>query len=219
MAFQRTALSLPPRAALPKPDSDDPLDYYYQPLTAWLYRARLRLALRLLGKGPYEALLEVGYGSGILLPELSRRAHRLAAIDVHPQRRAVEMAMDRLGVRAELSEASLFEAPFAGDEFDALVCLSVLEHVAELDAAFEEFARVLRPGGVAIVGFPVRTPLTDGLFRVVGYDPREIHPSSHADIVRGAERSSKLQVERWAQVPSRLPRPLSAYVAGRLRAI
>jgi SAM-dependent methyltransferase len=216
--FQRNGLSLPPRSALAYAGPDDPLEYYYRPHTAWLYRARLRLALRVLGEGPYESLLEVGYGSGILLPELSRRADRVAAIDVHPHRREVEMAMDRLGVGAVLSEASLFEIPSADDEFDALVCLSVLEHITDLDAAFQEFARVLRPGGVAVIGFPVRNPLTDRLFRMLGYDPREIHPSSHTDILEAARQSTKLQRERSEQIPPLLPMSLSAYVVSGLRA-
>jgi 2-polyprenyl-3-methyl-5-hydroxy-6-metoxy-1,4-benzoquinol methylase len=216
--LHRTELSLPPRAALAYAGPDDPLEYYYRPHTAWLYRARLRLALRVLGEGPYDSLLEVGYGSGILLPELTRRADRVTAIDVHPHRQAVEMAMDGLGVGAKLMDASLFEIPFPADEFDALVCLSVLEHVTELDAAFEELTRVLRPGGVAVIGFPVRNPLTDGLFRMLGYHPREIHPSSHTDIVRAGQRSANVRLERSEQLPRLLPRPLSAYVVIRLLA-
>jgi ubiquinone/menaquinone biosynthesis C-methylase UbiE len=212
-------VALPPRGALPKPDADDPLDYYYRPLTARLYRARLRLAMRLLGQGPYESLLELGYGSGILLPELTRRAHRVAAIDVHDQRDAVDSALRALGVEAELRQASLFELPYEADTFDAVVCLSVFEHLTELDAAFAELARVLRPGGVAVVGFPTRNPVTDGFFRAVGYNPREIHPASHTDIVEAARRNEGTTLDRCDQLPRLVPRALSAYVACRLRAV
>lgn len=214
---ERTALALPPRSALPKPEPDDPLDYYYRPLTASLYRARLALALRLLGPERFESLLEVGYGSGILLPELARRAERVAAIDVHHQSQAVDGALKALGVQVELSEASLFEIPYPDQAFAGLICLSVLEHLTELDAAFIELARVVRPQGVLVIGFPVRNPLTDGLFRLLGYDPRKIHPSSHADIIDAAHRSSSVELERCAHVPPLLPRAASAYVACRLR--
>jgi 2-polyprenyl-6-hydroxyphenyl methylase/3-demethylubiquinone-9 3-methyltransferase len=209
-------MSLPPRTALADVDPDDPLDYYYRPHTAWLYRARLRLGLQTLGDGPFQSLLEVGYGSGILLPELSRRAARLLAIDIHDHRDAVAAAMLRLGVEAELMQASLFDIPIGPAEVDAVVCLSVLEHITELDAAFEQFARVLQPGGVAVVGFPVRNPVTDGLFRMLGFDPREIHPSSHDDIIDAANRSAKLRLERIEQIPRWLPRSTSAYVVLRL---
>ena len=179
-------LILPPRALVPKTAPDDPVDYYFKPLTARIYRARLRLACSLLGDGPFDSLLEVGYGSGIFLPELARRSRRLAGIDIHGESRRVEEMLSRLGIEADLREASLFEMPFADGEFDALVCLSVLEHITELDAALTEFRRVLRPGGVAVLGFPVRNPITDAFFRAVGYNPREIHPSSHRDILAAA---------------------------------
>ena len=216
--FQRTTLALPPKGSLPKPDPDDPLDYYYRPLTAWLYRARLRLALRLLGEERRRSLLEVGYGSGILLPELARRADRVAAIDVHGERDAVAAALERLGTEAELHEASLFDMPFGDGEFGALVCLSVLEHLTELDAAFAELTRVLEPGAVAVVGFPVRNAATDRLFALLGFDARAIHPASDRDVVAAARRSPGFALERCARIPPLVPRPLAAYVACRLRA-
>jgi ubiquinone/menaquinone biosynthesis C-methylase UbiE len=162
-------------------------------------------------------MLDVGCGSGIVIPELSRRAQGIVAIDVHRYVPDVAAAMDGLGVQVDLKEASLFEVPAGDGEFDCLVCLSVLEHVTDLEAAFVEFERVLRPGGVVVLGFPVRNAITDRLFRMLGYDPRAIHPSSHDDIIHAAERSPRLSVERWAQIPRWLPRSLAAYVAGRLR--
>lgn len=189
---------------------------YYRPYSSWLYRSRLRLSLALLGAEPYDSLIEIGYGSGILIPELTRRAIRVAAIDVHPRRDEVAEALRKLGVEADLRQASLFEIPFPDSEFEVLICLSVLEHLTELDAALDEFARVLKPGGVAIIGFPTRNPITDRLFRVLGFDPREIHPSSHNDVVAAARRSKSLNLVRCAQIPRLVPRSVSAYVACRL---
>ena len=218
LSSQRTGLALPPRGSLPRPDSDDPLEYYYRPYSAWLYRARLRLGLRLLGEGHHESLIEIGYGSGILLPELTRRATRVAAIDVHDKRDDVDAALRKLGYEADLRQASLYEIPFPDDSFDVLVCLSVLEHLTELDEALDEFARVLRREGVAVIGFPTRNPVTDRLFRILGFDPREIHPSSHDDVIAAGNRSKTLRLERCAQIPRWLPRSMSAYVACRLSA-
>ena len=215
-ALQRDELSLPARETLAYTGAEDPLEYYYRRHTAWMYRARLRLALETLGNGPFESLIEVGYGSGILLPELTQRARRVCGVDVHPYTQEVERSMERLGVTALLRQASLFEMPFAEDEFDVLVCLSVLEHIKELDVALEEVARVLRPSGVAVIGFPVRNVVTDGLFRALGYQPREMHPSSHDDIIQAAVRSTKLDLERIVQIPRKLPRSVSAYVVLRL---
>jgi SAM-dependent methyltransferase len=209
---------LPPRALVPKPDDEDPLDYYYKPLTAWLYRSRLRIAADLLGRGPFESLLEVGYGSGIFLPELARRTRRLSAVDIHREDAAVGAMLEAVGVEAELESGSIFALPYEDASFDAVVCVSVLEHLRELDQALGEVRRVLKPGGVAVLGFPGRNPVTDGFFRIVGYDPREIHPSGHRDILAAAHRQVHLVPERVVRFPSALPLSLAAYVVCRARA-
>ena len=208
-----------PRPAARKTGDEDPVDYYYRPLTAWLYRGRLRLAARLPEPQRFASMLEVGYGSGIFLPELNRRADRLTGIEVHDEAARVGTTLRRFGVEAELHRGSLFEMPFPDGAFDGLVCLSVMEHLTQLDAALDEFRRVFRPGGVAVLGFPVRNVLTDGFFRLVGYQPREIHPSSHADILAALRRHRGFRVERQRRLPWFLPVSFSAYVCCRCRAV
>jgi SAM-dependent methyltransferase len=215
----RDRLVLPPRALVPKTANDDPVDYYFKPLTAWIYRSRLRLAVSLLGRRWYASTLEVGYGSGIFLPELALRSGRLAGIDLHAETRRVEEMLARLGVSADLLVASLFEAPFADAEFEAVVCLSVLEHITELETALSEFRRLLCPGGVAVLGFPVRNPVTDGFFRAVGYDPRQLHPSSHRDILAAARGHDGFAVESVARFPRLFPLDLAGYAGCRCRAV
>jgi SAM-dependent methyltransferase len=211
------ALLLPPRGAVPKTNDEDPVDYYYG-VTAPLYRGRLTLAARLLGRG-YPSLLDVGYGSGIFFPELARRADRLVGVEVHGEEARVGDALHRLGVDVELRPGSILELPAEDGEFDAVVCLSVLEHLLELGGALSELRRVLASGGMAVLGFPVRQPLTDAFFRIFGFDPRELHPSSHTDILRAAEQDEAFAVERVAHFPRLLPLRLSGYAACRLRAV
>jgi SAM-dependent methyltransferase len=212
-------LVLPPRDIVPKTAPDDPVDYYYRSPTARLYRARLRLANELLGEQRFESMLEVGYGSGIFLPDLARRCARLAAIDLHHESRRVDEMLTRLGVTADLREGSLFEMPFEARTFDGLVCLSVLEHITEVGRALTEFRRVLVSGGTAVLGFPVRNPVTDSFFRLVGYNPREIHPSSHRDILAAAHAHPGFVVERESTFPRRAPLDLAGYIGCRCRAV
>jgi 2-polyprenyl-3-methyl-5-hydroxy-6-metoxy-1,4-benzoquinol methylase len=211
-------LLLPSRSIVPKTDAEDPVDYYYRPLTGRIYRARLRLAADLLGEDSYASLLEVGYGSGIFLPELARRCDRLAGIDIHPESAKVDEMLSRFGLTVDLREGSLFEMPFADGEFDALVCLSVLEHVTELEAALSEFRRVLRPGGIAVLGFPVRNLVTDAFFRALGYRPREIHPSGHRDILSAVRTHRGFVIEQEARFPRVAPLDLAGYAGCRCRA-
>jgi SAM-dependent methyltransferase len=51
--------------------------------------------------------------------------------------------------------------PFAGGAFDGIVCLEVLEHVSDPDAALAEIARVLKRGGRALVSMPFLYPVHD----------------------------------------------------------
>lgn len=51
---------------------------------------------------------------------------------------------------------SLTDAPFDDDFVDLLVCFHVLEHIPDDRAAMREIARLLRPGGVAILQVPWR---------------------------------------------------------------
>ena len=58
-----------------------------------------------------------------------------------------------LELGTEACEAA--ELPFADDSFDLVFGHAVLHHLPDLDGAFREFARVLRPGGVvAFCGEP-----------------------------------------------------------------
>lgn len=211
-------LLLPPRELVTKPDVEDPIDYYYRPLTRPLYRARLRDSLTLLGEGPYGGILDVGYGSGVFLPELARRTGRLVGIDVHAGRDGVARMAAGLGLDVELLDASLYELPFGDGEFDALVCVSVLEHLRELAAALAEMRRVVRPGGLLVLGVPVRNAFTNAFFRVAGYDPAELHPSSHRDIEAAVTYAGGLSLERRLHFPRLLPLGLAAYVTFACRA-
>jgi SAM-dependent methyltransferase len=51
--------------------------------------------------------------------------------------------------------ADLTDLPFAADAFDLVLCSHVLEHVPDDRKAMGELARVLRPGGLAIIQSPV----------------------------------------------------------------
>lgn len=58
--------------------------------------------------------------------------------------------------RAVDVQASLTHLPFPADSVDLLLCYHVLEHVPDDRAAMREIARVLRPGGRALVQVPFR---------------------------------------------------------------
>jgi SAM-dependent methyltransferase len=56
--------------------------------------------------------------------------------------------------RADVA-ADIAELPFADDSFEAILCIHVLEHVADDRAAMRELRRVLRAGGWAVIQVPI----------------------------------------------------------------
>jgi SAM-dependent methyltransferase len=88
-------------------------------------------------------ILEVGPGEGELAERLQRElgAHVVA---VDQSARMVELTRSR-GVDARLG--SVEEMEFDDESFDCVVAAWMLYHVQDLDRAFAEIVRVLRPGG------------------------------------------------------------------------
>lgn len=70
---------------------------------------------------------------------------------------------------------------------DTIVCLEVLEHVREPQAALAEFARVLRSGGVMIFSMPFMYPIHDAphdFQRLTEYGLRRDLDAAGFDVVR-----------------------------------
>ena len=54
-----------------------------------------------------------------------------------------------------MQHMDITDVPFKDDAFDLIVCVHVLEHVPDDRRAMREMARVLRPGGVAMLLVPI----------------------------------------------------------------
>lgn len=185
-------INLPLKNNIYATDNDDPLKYHYWPLVGYVYKKRLRNTLSLLGRG-HNRLLEIGYGSGILFPELSRRAWEVYGLEVHGKEDLVKKMLDKEGVdNVILKPGSILNMPFEDNFFDVVVSVSTLEHIKELDGTMLEIKRILKPDGDVILSFPARNAITDSFFRLVGYNPRHLHPSSHKDIIDAAKKYFKV---------------------------
>jgi ubiquinone/menaquinone biosynthesis C-methylase UbiE len=109
--------------------------------------------LDLLGIAPGERVLEVGCGSGVVLRDLARRVAphgRAVGLDPSPGLLAVarELADQAgLGGLVELREGDVRALPFEDGAFDAILAVTALVHVPEVERAIPELVRTVRPGG------------------------------------------------------------------------
>jgi SAM-dependent methyltransferase len=165
-------LRLLPREALVTTGAVDHASWNYEGLLGFIARTRFRLAVELMPSEAVDALLEVGYGSGIFLPELSTHARRLAGADVHEYTGDVERALRSEGVVAQLVTAPAEALPFGDGSFDMVVVISAFEFVRDPILATDEISRVLEPDGCAIVVTPGVSPVLDiALKLLTGADP------------------------------------------------
>jgi SAM-dependent methyltransferase len=87
-----------------------------------------------------ESALDAGCGEGETLARLSGALpQRVAAVDVSAE--AVRLTAERFP-SVDVARESVYELPFEDRSFDLVLCLEVLEHLEEPEAALAELARV-----------------------------------------------------------------------------
>ena len=93
----------------------------------------------------YDRILDVGTGEGQVARLAVGQGSSLVA-GVDPTGAQVQVARAR-GGGPVYARAGADALPFADGAFDAVVACLVFEHIEAVDAAIDEVARVLRPGG------------------------------------------------------------------------
>jgi SAM-dependent methyltransferase len=192
-------LQLPPKGVLQPNDADDPLPYYYNPWVGWLYRHRLQMGLDLLPDGG-RRVLEVGVGSGVLVPTLTARFGAYTGTDL-TLARGLE-ALVAPGCQAEFRRADLLAGDLPAGGFDRIVCFSVLEHIGDSRAAARGLARALAPGGTLVCGYPMVSPLMSRAFALIGYRGIDNHHVSPPAKISAALAEVLTPVARAAFPPA-----------------
>ncbi len=96
--------------------------------------------------GPRVRMLDVGCGSGRWTRYLADRVGHVDAID--PSDAILSAALTHADLhKVRWSRAFAEDLPFPADSFDLVLCIGVLHHVQDPQAALRESLRVLRKGG------------------------------------------------------------------------
>ncbi|MBV9361891.1 MAG: class I SAM-dependent methyltransferase [Betaproteobacteria bacterium] len=120
--------------------------------------AQKAIAIDLLGDAKGR-LLEVGCGPAVMTPELLAMGFEAHGIDVSCEmiRRARQrMAGHPLEKRCRFSVDDVERLHIAEGSCDAVLCMGVLEYLPRYSRALAEIARVLKPGGIAVIALPNR---------------------------------------------------------------
>jgi ubiquinone/menaquinone biosynthesis C-methylase UbiE len=121
------------------------------------WRARAPGILGGLAPRPDDTLLEIGCGVGLWTSYLTPRVRRLYALDLDPgEIAAARHWKSPSGAISPTAEtrflcASADALPFPPETFSKVLAADVIEHVPDDRMAIREVARVLKPGGRAVV--------------------------------------------------------------------
>ena len=152
---------------------------------------------------PVGRSLEIGAGTGYFTLHLLKAGLVVEAVASDISQGMLDQlersaARLRLPVETALCEAA--QLPFADSSFDLVFGHAVLHHLPEPDAAFAEFARVLRPGGrVAFCGEPSR--YGDRLAAIPKRAGLALAPAWRRMLGAGARRNGDEPTERQSLEP------------------
>ncbi len=109
--------------------------------------------LRLIGRTPFDSLLDLGTGTGRILQLLSDRYRRGIGIDASRDMLAIARTqLDEAGVpHASVRQGDIFNLPLDRETFDLVIIHQVLHFLHDPSPAIAEAARMLRAGGRMVV--------------------------------------------------------------------
>ena len=109
--------------------------------------------LKLIGDRPFQAMADLGTGTGRLLELFAPLYRRAVGIDLSREMLSVARAnLDRAGVaNAQVRQGDLYSPPIERDAFDLVTMHQVLHYLDDPARAIREAARLLRPAGRLLV--------------------------------------------------------------------
>lgn len=123
-------------------------DFVFGAVFARARRAAIEAAERMGGR-----ILEVGVGTGIMLPDYAN-VNRLVGVDLsEPMLRKAQARVEtlRLNHVEGLAVMDASRMAFPDNSFDVIVSVLVVTTVPDPEGTLDEFARVLKPGGEIVL--------------------------------------------------------------------
>jgi 2-polyprenyl-6-hydroxyphenyl methylase / 3-demethylubiquinone-9 3-methyltransferase len=126
-------------------------------------------------------LLDIGCGGGLVAEAMARLGGTVTGIDVGAAAIAAARSHgEAAGLAIDYRLAAAEELAAQGEEFEAVLALEVIEHVADRDVFYQALRRLLRPHGAFIAGTLNRTAksfllaIVGGEY-ILGWLPRGSH--------------------------------------------
>jgi SAM-dependent methyltransferase len=132
------------------------------------WRAFLKVIRRFRQTG---ALLDIGCALGLFLQQ-ARQFYRCSGCDVSHY--AIEQARTLLAPDVTFFQGELGKLP-TSEQYDIITCFDVLEHIPDLESAWQNLGELLRPGGLLVLTVPVYDGPLGCLVKRLDDDPTHVH--------------------------------------------
>src|ERR1700730_16971895 len=136
------------------------------------------------------SIMEVGCSAGHLLKDM-RRSLPNAMLTGGDYTLGTLVRLGEKMPSIPLIRFNLADSPLPSDAYDAMVLLNVLEHIEDDKSATKHIARMLKPGGFAVIEVPAGPELFDDYDRQLQHF-RRYTLQSISDLIQGAG----LEIER-----------------------
>jgi 2-polyprenyl-6-hydroxyphenyl methylase/3-demethylubiquinone-9 3-methyltransferase len=152
-----------------------------------------------LAPSPLQGLrvLDLGCGGGLISEPMARLGATVVGLDASDKNITIaRLHAEQSGLAIDYRCGSAEELADAGESFDVVLALEIIEHVADLASFISACARLVRPGGAAAFSTLNRTPQSF-LLGIVGaeYVLRWLPPGTHQwnRFVRPSELAAALR--------------------------
>jgi 2-polyprenyl-6-hydroxyphenyl methylase/3-demethylubiquinone-9 3-methyltransferase len=113
-------------------------------------------------------LLDIGCGGGLVAEPMARLGFRVTGIDADETAITVARAHAQAAkLEIDYCIGSAEESAAAGESFDAVLALEVVEHLADVEAFFSSLSRLVKPGG-AFIGATVNRTAASFALAILG---------------------------------------------------
>lgn len=129
----------------------------------WWFQGRRRVILDTLKEhvrvngDDKPVILDIGCGTGMMMEDLEKMGH---ATGLDFSMVALEYCRNR-GLK-NLGRADVRHIPVRDNSVDVITALDLIEHIEDDHGLMDEFYRVLKPGGIAIMSVPAHKKLWSG---------------------------------------------------------
>jgi 2-polyprenyl-6-hydroxyphenyl methylase/3-demethylubiquinone-9 3-methyltransferase len=144
-------------------------------------------------------MLDIGCGGGLVSEPLTRLGAQMTGIDASSENIAIAQShAQKMGLEIDYQAMPPEELAQSSKQYDVVLALEVIEHVADVTLFYQMLSRLLKPGGLLILSTLNRT-LTSYATAIIGaeYLLRWLPTSTHqwSQFIKPSEMAHGLKAE------------------------